>query len=115
MPRRRWTASMSGLDAAELCAGRENGWDAGRQDCRRQSVPDELSGDRIVGDFVGADRLDAGGGEALVEALPYSPSGRKVDEVVAGQVGQLDPAAVGQRVTGFADEHHGLAHQLAQG
>jgi hypothetical protein len=32
-------------------------------------VADELSGDRIVGDFVGAYRMDAGGGEAGVEAL----------------------------------------------
>ena len=42
---------------------------AGGQDGRCQSVADDPGGDRIVGDFVGAYRMDAGGGEAGVEAL----------------------------------------------
>jgi hypothetical protein len=48
---------------------------AGRQDGHGQSVSDELSGDRIIGDFVGTDRVDAGSGEAGIGAPSYSPAG----------------------------------------
>jgi hypothetical protein len=77
-------------------------------------VPDEFSGDRVIGDFVGADRVDAGGGESGVEALSYSPSEWEVDEVVPGEVGECDFSPICQRVAGFADEDHGLAHELPQ-
>ena len=75
-------------------------------------MSDELSGDRIIGDFVGTDRVNAGSGEAGIEAPSYSPAGREMDEVVSGEVDEFHPAAIGQWVTGFADENHGLAHQL---
>ena len=87
---------------------------AGRQDGRGQSVSDELSGDRLIGDFVGTDRVNAGSGEAGIEAPSYSPSGREMDEVLSGEVGEFHLAAICQWVSGFADENHGLAHQLTQ-
>jgi hypothetical protein len=62
-------------------------------------VPDEFSGNRIVGDFVGADRVDAGGGESGVEALSDSPPEREVDEVVPGEVGECDFSPICQRVS----------------
>ena len=58
--------------------------------------------------------MDPGSGKAGIEALPYAPSEREVNEVVSCEVGELHPAAIGQWVGGFADKDHGLAHQLTQ-
>lgn len=71
---------------------------AGWQHRSDHSVADDFCGDGVGGDLVGTGWVRADRGECRLQASSNAPAGGELNELLGGEVGDIDLCAAGQRV-----------------
>jgi hypothetical protein len=84
-------------------------------ECDAKADADHGLGLLVVVGVEGNAGAEAGGAAAAVEHLGDRVVGFADDPFLGGEVGHVDPLAVGKRVVGGDDEHGGVVEQVGEG